>query len=92
MRLLLLTLTVTALVATACATRPGQGYDPFDPGSITSLPFEQECVAKDAQGGCLKYTCKANKESDCSGFANGCVKGGNYYSGTSEGGSCSKVL
>jgi hypothetical protein len=91
MRLLFLALSVTALVTTACASRPGQSSDPFA-GGTTSVPFEQECVAKDAQGGCLKFACKANKESDCSGFANGCVLGGNYYSGTREGGSCSKVL
>ncbi len=30
--------------------------------------------------------------SDCAGFANGCVQGENHYSGTAEGGSCSKVL
>jgi hypothetical protein len=56
------------------------------------VPFQQECVAKDAEGGCLKYTCKADQASDCAGFANGCVRGGNHYAGTAEGGACSKVL
>ena len=91
MRLLLLTLSATALVATACTTRPGESTDPFTVGD-TSLPFTMECVAKDANGGCLKFTCKQNAESDCAGFANGCVRGGNHYAGTSEGGACSKVL
>ena len=91
MRLLLLALSATALLASACASRPEQNLDPFT-SDVTSLPFQQECVAKDANGGCLKYTCKADAASDCSGFANGCVHGGNYYAGSSEGGACSKVL
>jgi hypothetical protein len=91
MRRVLVGLAATALVAAGCAVRSGQDPDPFRPGD-TPINFTHECVAKDANGGCLKYTCKQDSTSDCSGFANGCVKGGNHYSGTAEGGSCSKVL
>jgi hypothetical protein len=76
---------------TTCAAGPGDSADPFA-GGTTSVPFQQECVAKDAEGGCLKYTCKADQASDCAGFANGCVRGGNHYAGTAEGGACSKML
>lgn len=78
------------LLLTACQTG-GDDPDPFTAVG-GALPFKQECVARDEQGGCLKYTCRKDDESDCSGFANGCVKGGNHYAGTAEGGACSKVL
>jgi hypothetical protein len=76
-----------ALVVAGCAT---QDPDPFT-SEGTSVYFTMECVAK-ADGECVKFTCKADATSDCAGFANGCVDGGNHYSGTSDGGACSKVL
>jgi hypothetical protein len=88
MHRVLLALSATALVVAGCAARDP---DPFMPGD-TPINFIHECVAKDANGGCLKYTCKTDSTSDCAGFANGCVRGGNHYPGTAEGGSCSKVL
>ena len=91
MHRLLLCSAASALLLAGCAAGPGDSADPFA-GGTTSVPFQQECVAKDAEGGCLKYTCKADQASDCAGFANGCVRGGNHYAGTAEGGACSKVL
>ena len=73
------------------SSRMGRSDDEGGPGD-TPVNFTHECLAKDANGGCLKYTCKQDSTTDCSGFANGCVKGDNHYSGTAEGGSCSKVL
>ena len=50
------------------------------------------CEAKDAEGNCLKKTCKADDRGDCATYAGYCIDAGEHWSGTREGGTCSKVL
>lgn len=82
------------LVLTGCdASRDPHAKDPFanvsDSGSIRRT---MTCEARDAAGNCLKNTCKADDRGDCATFAGYCVDAGEHWSGTKEGGSCSKVL
>jgi hypothetical protein len=50
------------------------------------------CVVGNPDGvRCDKKECKADKDSDCQKFAEGCLKYGNHYSGTSDAGTCSRV-
>lgn len=52
-----------------------------------------ECVAAHPDGQrCNKKTCKKDATSDCADFAARCVEYGHHYAGTSDGGSCSRVL
>ena len=91
MRRLSMIMIAAPLLLAGCGRHVNDSYDPFKPGSGV-IKFELSCSAKTNQGECLQYTCKANSASDCSGVASGCVKGGNHYAGTAEGGKCTKVL
>jgi len=86
----LLLICAAPLVLAGCGSRSGDNPNPFKNGS-TVVYFTSTCTAK-ANDECVQYTCKQDDKSDCSGFANGCVKGGNHYAGTQEGGKCTKVL
>ena len=78
------------LVLAGCGSRSADNPDPFR-NDATVVYFTSTCTAK-ANDECVQYTCKQDDKTDCSGFANGCVKGGNHYAGTQEGGKCTKVL
>jgi len=52
-----------------------------------------ECVSAHPDGQqCNKKTCKEDQASDCKQFAGACIESGHHYSGTAEGGTCSRVL
>lgn len=91
MKQLLLTVGATSLLA-GCGNLHSSKYpDPFKVNGTAPTSFTSNCSAS-ANGQCMQYTCKKDEKDDCSGFANGCVKGGNYYAGTSDGGKCTRVL
>jgi hypothetical protein len=81
------------LIVTAIGMGLGGNYfNPFKDYNETSLPFQAECTAKDSDGKCLKATCKKDADSDCTLFAAGCLRVDGYYAGSSDGGSCSRIL
>ena len=41
---------------------------------------------------CNEKTCKADEKSDCTAFAKGCVEYGNFYKGSNDAGTCTRVL
>jgi hypothetical protein len=50
------------------------------------------CTVPNADGvRCDTKTCKADAASDCSRFMEGCVNYGNNYSGSKEGGTCTRA-
>jgi hypothetical protein len=41
---------------------------------------------------CVKVSCKKDQASGCADFASGCCRNNGYYTGSSESGSCSKIV
>ena len=79
----------------ACAAknhRAGDVLATTKPGA-TVVYATTECTAPNSDGvRCNKKTCKQDKVSDCSEFASGCLEYGNYYQGSKDGGTCSRVV
>lgn len=77
----------------ACSPREATPVDPFGeaPGS-GAIGRILTCEAKDAAGNCLKKSCKQDARGDCETYAGYCIGAGEHWSGTKEGGACSKVL
>lgn len=87
-------LTVTSLaVATACTPAPGKGGPDVLAGETGTVVYATtKCVAGNPDGvRCDKKTCKTDKKGDCAKFAAGCLAYGNYYQGTNDAGTCSRV-
>lgn len=75
---------------TGCTMNQQGTINPFtNYGSGT--PYA-ECSFKDEDGNCLKATCKADAQSNCDDWAAGCLRNDGYLQGSSEGGTCSKIL
>ena len=54
-----------------------------------------ECLSKNADGSCNVNQCKAGPGGfthDCASYAAACVNAGEHWSGTKEGGKCTRVL
>jgi hypothetical protein len=70
--------------------------DVFNPQSeVGTSAREFTCTAKDHHGECVQRECKqgpGGQEFDCASYAAACVQAGFHWSGTKEGGKCSKVL
>lgn len=70
--------------------------DPFSPqpdGGTSSRTFE--CTSKNADGSCNVNVCKQGPGGaayDCASYAAACVDAGEHWSGTKEGGKCTRVL
>jgi hypothetical protein len=62
-------------------------------GGTTVVYAETNCTHGNPDGvRCDEKTCKADSKSDCTNFAKGCVEYGNYYKGSNDAGTCTRVL
>jgi hypothetical protein len=62
-------------------------------GGTTVVYAETNCTHGNPDGvRCDEKTCKADSKSDCTDFAKGCVEYGNYYKGSNDAGTCTRVL
>jgi hypothetical protein len=62
-------------------------------GGSSSRTFE--CTSKNADGTCNVNECKQGPGGatfDCASFAAACIDAGHHWSGTKEGGKCTRVL
>ncbi len=68
-----------------------------DPGGSHSSARTLTCT-KEVNGQCMQKTCKQSSQNvpevpaDCASYAAACVNAGEHWSGTKEGGTCTKVL
>jgi hypothetical protein len=86
-------LLVTALILGACGPQEPSKVDPMNiTGDTGTLGRTLTCEAKDSAGNCLKKSCKKDSEGDCRTYAGYCLDAGHHWSGTSDGGACSRVL
>jgi hypothetical protein len=52
-----------------------------------------KCTVPNSDGvSCNVKTCKADDASNCGSFATACMDSGHHYSGTNDGGTCTRVL
>jgi hypothetical protein len=84
--------------AAACsrASKPA-GVDVLRDDTTKVIYATTNCTVKNPRGTegvdyCNVKTCKQDEKSNCEAFAAGCLKYGNYYSGTAEAGTCKRVL
>ncbi|MEZ5314063.1 MAG: hypothetical protein R2862_10660 [Thermoanaerobaculia bacterium] len=71
---------------------PDGNTPPSDGGSIRRT---FECTQRAPDGSCLQNKCTQGPGGatfDCASFATACVEAGEHWSGTKEGGVCTKVL
>lgn len=93
---LLLTYAISLLILTACAMNPARAMNlranvnPFKSYGATAY-FKSECTTK-INGDCVAAKCKQDAESNCDVWAAGCLKNDGYFKGSSEGGTCSKIM
>lgn len=93
-RLALWALAVALMSATAaCARMPGKGGPDVLAGESGAVVYATtKCEVGNPDGvRCDKKTCKADEKGDCKAFAAGCLEYGNYYQGSADGGTCSRV-
>jgi hypothetical protein len=70
-----------------------KGGDGGKGGGTTVVYATTECTHGNADGvRCNEKTCKADNKSDCTDFARGCVEYGNYYKGSNDAGTCTRVV
>lgn len=66
-----------------------------DAGAPGALQRTFQCTSKNADGSCNVNECKQGPGGatfDCASFAAACVDAGHHWSGTKEGGKCTRVL
>lgn len=66
-----------------------------DSGAPGALRRTFQCTSKNADGSCNVNECKQGPGGatyDCASFAAACVDAGHHWSGTKEGGKCTRVL
>ena len=95
---------VLLFVLTSCREVDGQKTVAFDPGMDVFAPPSEgtgtasrtfQCTSKNADGTCNVNECKQGPGGatyDCASFAAACVDAGHHWSGTKEGGKCTRVL
>ena len=93
MNLPLNAIVIAALVLTGCeASRNPQSADPLGNGQDSDAVGRiLTCEAKDAQGNCVKKSCKKDDNGDCRTYAGFCLDHDHYWSGTRNEGTCTKV-
>jgi len=70
-----------------------KGGDGGKGGGTTVVYATTNCTAPNSDGvRCNEKTCKADSKSDCTDFAKGCVEYGNYYKGSNDAGTCTRVV
>ena len=83
------------LLLRGCADRQKSRPDPLNQiiSGGKGIPKTTQCTVPNSDGvRCNVKTCKADQESDCSEFAGYCLADGHHYSGTRDGGTCTRVL
>ena len=79
--------------ALAACGRTADGGDVLGQSKDTVVYATTECVAAHPDGvQCNKKTCKKDAASNCADFASKCLANDHHYSGTNDGGTCSRVL
>ena len=91
MRWMLGTCSLILMILTGCVNSRGN-INPLTSYGAANPYFEMQCTVKAKDGSCLKVTCKADAQSNCSDFASGCLNHDGYYQGSGDGGTCSKIL
>jgi hypothetical protein len=86
------TFILSVLLLAACTKSPHT--DPLGSTKTSTVVYATtECVAAHPDGvQCNKKTCKKDDKSDCADFASACLNSGHYYAGTSDAGTCSRIL
>lgn len=82
---------VGLLGLTACVANPPVAVNPFTTTGQTPY-FTSQCDVKTSGGECVKASCKADAQSNCNDWVAGCLSHDGYFQGSSEGGTCSKIL
>jgi hypothetical protein len=96
---LLLVLCCSSSLLGGCAPKYEEPANVFQTTTGTS-GRTLECTSKAADGSCNVKKCTQSTEGmseygvpyDCASYAAACVDAGQYWSGTKEGGSCTRVL
>jgi hypothetical protein len=83
---------VVALALGACERGSQSDILVGTTGTVTPTFAVAECVARDGEGRCVKATCRADEESDCTRFAAICLEFDFHYAGTAASGECSLIL
>lgn len=84
---------VILIILGGCALYSRDSIDPFKSYGPNRVSYAIiTCVAHDNKGNCVKVTCVADDYDDCKLWATACLGVGGYYSGSSESGTCSRVL
>ncbi len=97
MKRLAFALTVIIVAAGCSRSSEPKGGDVLSNQDSTAVYATTECTVKNPSGTegvdyCNVKTCKKDAESDCKVFADACLDTGHQYSGTSDGGTCTRVL
>jgi hypothetical protein len=88
----LLLLVLALALLNGCQTY-GNVMETTSSGGTSARTFE--CLSKNADGSCNVNQCKQGPGGatfDCGSFAAACVDAGQHWSGTKEGGKCTRVL
>ena len=94
------------MTLTDCSGDPNQKSITFNPnidvfsGQPDGSGFSARTLActKEIDGRCMQKTCKQSSQNvpevpfDCASYAAACVNAGEHWSGTKEGGTCTRVL
>lgn len=81
------------MLAVGCQARPGRSSPLVHPEE-RGIPAEVQCVAPDKERNrCNKATCKADAESDCTVFVNGCINDPDgWVQGNKDAATCSRIM
>jgi hypothetical protein len=96
------------LMLAGCGGEPNQKSVTFNPnidvfsgepdGGGSSTSARTLTCTKEINGQCMQKTCKQSSENvpevpfNCASYAAACVNAGEHWSGTKEGGTCTRVL
>jgi hypothetical protein len=91
---------VLLLAVAGCASRPSSvepypSADIFDPVKDDAVGRTFECTSRGDNGQCNVNECRQGPGGatfDCASFAALCVEAGQHWTGTREGGKCTRVL
>jgi hypothetical protein len=97
MKRLAFVLAVIIVTAGCSPSSEPKGGDVLGTQNSTVVYATTECTVKNPNGTegvdyCNVKTCKKDAASDCKVFAGACLDTGHHYSGTSDGGTCTRVL
>ena len=93
--MLLLLLTVAGCAGRPSSNEPNPSADVFDVVGDGAVGRTFECTSRGDNGQCNVNECRQGPGGatyDCASFAGHCVDAGHHWSGTREGGKCTRVL